>query len=200
MKKIILSGLCLTLASCTLLPTTASQENLTGEWLCKTEYRDLGVGTIDLITLNQDGTIYDENYIFDNGIKRIIDEPIQDYFQSPFKYLTFSKGTWKLAADQLTYTMTKQSAKRIIYPDVWTKLKANKDTISDFEKRAFKIYSSGINKEDNINLKMVKFSPNKFTVIQAFDTTSNESICVKKSEADKELLFKLSAYKQLENK
>ncbi|EGV05527.1 conserved domain protein [Haemophilus pittmaniae HK 85] len=194
MKKLILSTVILALAACSSVPSNLSKQDFVGEWSCTMKYENIGVGTVDLLYLRADGTVKDENFIFDHSLNRYADSSIKDYFHSPLKYLTISHGTWIFDNNHLTYKLKKQSAQRLIYSDTFAKLQRTK-SFKDIEAKAFSVYSAGIGQEDSIEVQVTKYSKDKFTVVQ-FADKKYEGQCVRKDKADHQFNGFLEALKE----
>ncbi|MBQ5429206.1 MAG: hypothetical protein IIU35_02265, partial [Neisseriaceae bacterium] len=142
MKKALL--LCFTsliFSGCASVSTqTVDKDFLVGEWSCRITYDDIGVGSIDLITLNADGTVIDENFLFDHGIEKFVDKPIQNWFSSPLRYLRTNSGQWQLDGNRLTYNFKISQTKRIIWANVFQEIQKDK-FFKEYEEELFKIYS-----------------------------------------------------------
>ena len=193
MKKLFFSGLVLALVGCSSTPSNLTKQDFVGEWSCSIKYEDIGVGTIDLIYLKSDGSLKDENFIFDHSLSKYGELPIKDYFSSPLKYLTISNGTWSFNNNYLIYKLRKQSAHRLIYPDTFEKIQRIK-SFKNIEQSAFSLYSDNIGKEDSIELRVTKFSRDRFTVVQPL-TKTYEGECVRKDKADNKFNGFLEALK-----
>lgn len=191
MKKLYLAILpSLLVAACSNTDKPLTKEALIGEWVCTTEYTDVGVGTVDIVSLNRNGKLTDDNYIFDHILNALIDKPVEDYFRSPLRYLRGSNGSWNLLGNTLTYDLKTQEAKRLIFPDVWAGIQ-KVDKFKKIEAEQFKLYSS--NKEDKISLEFKKFIKNGFILTQNINGKSYESKCLSK---DKSKHSYLEAYKR----
>lgn len=195
MRKLFFSGLVLALVGCSSTPSNPTKQDFVGDWSCSIKYEDIGVGTIDLIYLKSDGSLKDENFIFDHSLSRYAELPIKDYFSSPLKYLTISNGTWSFNNNYLIYKLKKQSAQRLIYPDTFEKIQQTK-SFKNIEKSAFNIYSNNIGKEDTIELKVTKFSRDRFTVVQPL-TKTYEGECIRKDKAENKFNGFLEALKEI---
>ncbi|MGR3807667.1 hypothetical protein [Pasteurella testudinis] len=200
MKKLILFSLSsVLLISCSNSTKQVTANDLVGEWSCKTEYKDVRVGTVDLLTLNVDGSMRNENYIFDHHIRSILlDQPIEDYFSSPFKYLQTNIGKWSLDNNQLTYNLKPVSVKRIIFPSIWKGIQ-ELDLIKEKEAELFNIYSSSEDKDKPLKLEFKRFIKNGFIVTQKLSNRSYDSICTSKQAAKYEFNERLEVYKQIHN-
>lgn len=191
MKKIKLLTLIVSsavLAACTnsakIDERTPTKEDLVGNWSCQTIYEDLNVGVVDLISLKSDGSVYDESYVFDHSVNKMVEKPIKDYFSSPLKYLTIYLGEWKLENNDLTYSLKQKRVQRVIYPDVFKKLQESK-FLKNYEEKLFKLYSSNnSDKAENINLKVKGFIENGFVAVQMLGDKSYESTCIRKDKAE----------------
>lgn len=196
MKKLILGGLFITLSGCSSIPSNLTKQDFVGDWFCTTKYENIGVGTVDVIALNADGRVYDENFIFDHSVERFAEKPIKDYFSAPLKYLTINSGDWKFDDNRLTYTLKKQRAMRLIYPNIFSDLQKIK-SLKKIESETFKIYSSGIGKEDSIELEITKKTKNGFSAVQLPDR--QETQCVRKEKRQERVNF-LTALKLIAEK
>lgn len=195
MKKLFLGGLVLTLSACSSVPTNLTKQDFVGEWSCTTKYEDIEVGTVDLLYLKADGSLKDENFIFDHSLNRYAGLPVKDYFSSPLKYLTISNGTWSFNNNQLVYKLKKQSAHRLIYPSTFEKLQSTK-SFKNIEEKVFAVYSYDIGKEDSIELTVTEFSKDKFTVVQSFTNQTHKGECVRKDRAKSQFNGFLEALKE----
>ncbi|TCP94798.1 hypothetical protein EDC44_11441 [Cricetibacter osteomyelitidis] len=200
MKKLILASLsCVLLIACSNSTKQVTANDLVGEWSCTAEYKDLGVGTVDLLKLDANGSMKDENYIFDHQLSSItFNKPINDYFSSPFKYLRINKGKWHLENNQLTYNLTPVSFKRIIFHDVWENIQQS-DFLKREEAKIFNIYSSTQGNDEPIKLEFKRFIKNGFIVTQKLADRSYDSICTSKRAAKFEVSERLEIYKQMHN-
>lgn len=182
MKKALL--LCFTsliFSGCASVSTqTVDKDFLVGEWSCRITYDDIGVGSIDLITLNADGTVIDENFLFDHGIEKFVDKPIQNWFISPLQYLRTNSGDWQLNGNRLTYNFKTSTTKRLIKDEFFQTIQKMKP-VKEYEEGVFKIYSDTSNHEP-IELEIINHSNNgnkkQFTVIQSMGEKIYKSSCV----------------------
>ncbi|MFC0309759.1 hypothetical protein ACFFHK_08600 [Gallibacterium trehalosifermentans] len=192
MKKRYLALLpTLFLAACSNTHQPLSKDALVGEWVCSTAYKDVGVGMLDVITLKADGTLEDDNYIFDHSLDRFVGKDPENYFRSPLRYFRVHNGTWNLSDNDLTYHLKQTNFKRIIWPDVWEQLQEI-DELKQIEAKAFKIYSS--TKEADIQLTFNKFIKNGFTLNQNLNGRIYESKCLDKQSSEYRYI---EAYKKI---
>ena len=181
MKKLLL--LCFTpflFSACsTMAPQTVDKDFLVGEWSCSTTYDEIGVGSIDLITLNADGTTIDENFLFDHGIEKFVNKPIQNWFSSPLQYLRTNSGNWQLKGNRLTYNFKTSTVKRLIKDEFFQTIQ-NIKPVKEYEEGVFKIYSA--NHNEPIELEIINHSNDgdqkQFTVIQSMGDKTYQSSCV----------------------
>lgn len=173
------------------LPT---KEELVGSWSCRTTYENLGVGIVDLIKLNADGSLYDESYIFDNSMDIIINKPTKDYFSAPFRYLQINSGSWKLEGNHLTHSIIPRHTTRLIFPNVFAKVQET-DFIKDYEAKLFAIYSS--NKADKVELDFIGFTKNGFIVNQILGESTYKSYCKQKDKTVYKFNQRLEKYKKV---
>lgn len=190
MKKLYLAVLPL-LVACSNTSKLPSLQELTGEWICTTEYKGLNVGTVDFLTLNADGTMKDDSYIFDHIFSSVLGKQVEDYFQSPLKYIQVAEGKWALSGKALNYNLKINNFKRLIWPNVFSKIQED-ELLKKMELEVFKIYSSP--EEGEIELNFKKFIKNGFVVEQNLSGKTYESICLNKSVSKYNYL---EAYKQI---
>ena len=201
MKKALL--LCFTsliFSGCaSVTPKTVDKDFLVGEWSCTTKYEDIGVGSVDLIQLNADGSVIDDNFILDHSISKQTKKPIEDWFSSPFRYLRTNSGQWQLDGNRLTYNFKTSQTKRIIWADVFQKIQKSK-FFKEYEEELFKIYSDNSHNEP-IELTITDHSNNgtrkQFTTVQKMGRKTYKSVCVDKNSADYEIGERLSGIKIL---
>lgn len=178
---------------------TVDKDFLVGEWSCTTKYEDIGVGSVDLIQLNADGSVIDDNFIFDHSISKQTKKPIEDWFSSPFRYLRTNSGQWQLDGNRLTYNFKISQTKRIIWANVFQEIQKDK-FFKEYEEELFKIYSDNSHNEP-IELKISDYSNNgtkkQFTTTQKMGRKTYKSVCVDKNSADYEVGEKLNGIKIL---
>ena len=190
MKKLYLAVLPL-LVACSNTSKLPSLQELTGEWICTTEYKALNVGTVDFLTLNADGTMKDDNYIFDHLFSLVSEKQIEDYFSSPLRYIRVDEGKWDLSDKTLNYSLKTNNFKRLIWPDIFSSIQED-EVLKKMELDRFKIYS--LSKKSEIELKFKKFIKHGFVVEQNLNGRTYESICLNKSVSKHKYL---EIYKQI---
>ncbi len=172
-----------------------TDKELVGSWSCKTVYKDLNVGIVDLITLKLDGKMVDESYIFDNSLTARINHKVDDYFSALHKYLTISTGSWKLNGRHLTYSLKFNRAIRLIYPDLFAEMQQS-EFLKDYETKLFNIYSSNKGVEQ-FELEFTGFIKNGYVTTQKLENNSYKSYCIKKDKAGAEFNQRLEMYKKI---
>lgn len=196
MKKLTIAAvISVLLSACTSVQKTPTKADFVGEWSCKTAYPDVRVGTIDLLTLNADGTMLDDNFIFDNSLDILLEKETTNYFSSPYKYLRISTGKWSFDNNQLVYHLTQKEFKRIIFKDVFAQMQKT-PRIKAFEQDLFKVYSANHN-DEAIQLNFKKFIKNGFVLTQTTKDAEFESICQTKESAEFDFNGKLEVYKMI---
>lgn len=178
MKKLYLTIFSSLLLSACTNNKPLTKEALVGEWVCTTEYKDLSVGTVNFTTLNLDGSMTDDNYIFDHALNVLAGQKVDNYFRSPLRYLNIGKGTWALSNNEINYHITTSGAKRIIWPDVWKGIQKS-EKFKKIEANVFNIYSSS--KDEKIDLTFKKFTRHGFILTQNLGDKSYESNCLTKN-------------------
>lgn len=190
MKKLYLAlFMSVLLVGCTNKPLT--KEALVGEWICETEYTHMNAGTIDIMTLNADGTLKDDNYIFDHSLSAEFERKITNYFSFPFRYIKVNDGSWDLSGNTLTYHLKQKNFKRLIWPDIFEEIQKS-DYLRNVENELFKIYSSSDN--EVITLTFDKFIKNGFLLKQNIANKIYTSKCLTKKVSK---YGYIEAYKQI---
>lgn len=190
MKKLYLTILPF-LVACSNTTKLPNVQELAGEWICTTEYKDLNVGTVDFFTLNIDGTMKDDNYIFNHLFSVISGNQIENYFNSPLRYIQVAEGKWNLSGKTLNYDLKTNNFKRIIWPSVFADIQKS-EVLKELESEVFKIHSSSRQFKGELNFK--KFIKDGFIVEQNLNEKIYESVCLNKSTSKYKYL---EAYKQI---
>lgn len=192
MKKLCLALLpTIFLVACSNTDTPLTRDALVGEWICSTEYKDVNIGTIDFITLKADGSLKDDNYIFDHVFNTLIGEKVINYFQSPLRYLKVNEGTWNLSGNMLVYHLKQIDFKRLIWADMLADIQEN-DKLKNIEAEVFKTHSSI--KEGDVKLTFNKFIKNGFVLNQNINGRIYESKCLDKQSSKHRYI---EAYKEI---
>lgn len=198
MKKLFISSLIIMLTSCSMnTQRLENKEQLVGEWSCQTKYDALRVGSIDLISLKADGTMTDDNHIFDNSLDLLLDRETRDYFSSPFKYLRISAGKWRLDNQKLVYRLKTQDVRRTIFPDVFENIQKS-ERLKQREKVIFDIYSES--SDEPIELDFSHFTRDGFVVHQKMGESIYKSECTRKEKAEFNFNQRLELYKIISQK
>ncbi|WP_386697175.1 hypothetical protein [Lonepinella sp. MS14436] len=168
----------LLLTACSSAAQPLTKDALVGEWICTTEYKHANVGTVDFMTLNADGSLKDDNYILDHILNVLTNKNIDNYFSSPFRYLSINEGTWKLSDDTLTYDLKQKDFKRLITTSIWEDIQKGNE-LRKLEEKIYHIHSS--NKGDEVKLTFNKFIKDGFILSQKINGATYESECLSKN-------------------
>ncbi|MBV7388869.1 hypothetical protein KRX11_09455 [Pasteurellaceae bacterium TAE3-ERU1] len=152
MMKPIVTALCL-LASLNAAAVTVKPADLHGKWLCGVSYDDISLGTIDATEFNADGTFTSQG---------IAETPIE---KPMLRYHSQARGHWALKAGHLIMTLDENQVQRAFSAEAKAML-ADNPQAQKIEQALFEALSSDDEQGNEIDFRLLDFSPEKFNYEQ----------------------------------
>lgn len=192
MKKILtaffLSSL---LSACVTSDIDIQPHQLAGVWGCETIYKDLNAATRDVVAVYPDKKVEMQGIIYDHHFDLWIGRMVENYFRTPFRYATTSKGTWQMKGNKLIYNLTQQSARRAIDPKVMERVQKH-PKFKEIEQAIFNVYSErNTNQKDRIELKVIQIGTNYFIAKQILPNNTYLSRCRRLTSQEQSIQFLL---------